>query len=74
MMGHMRIKTTQIYAKVTDKKVEEDMKKLKDSSVNRETFLYEEEFEKKNVKGSSMQGKQQRLKCRNIGKVMKTMD
>ena len=48
MMGHMRIKTTQIYAKVTDKKVEEDMKKLKDSSVNRETFLYEEEFEEKN--------------------------
>ena len=50
MMGHMRIKTTQIYAKVTDKKVEEDMKKLKDSSVNRETFLYEEEFEKEKRK------------------------
>lgn len=35
---------------VTDKKVEEDMKKLKDSSVNRETFLYEEEFEKEKRK------------------------
>ena len=31
MMGHLRIETTQIYAKVTDKKVEEDMKKLKGS-------------------------------------------
>ncbi|WP_462341733.1 site-specific integrase [Phocaeicola plebeius] len=50
MMGHLRIETTQIYAKVTDKKVEEDMKKLKDSSVNRETFLYEEEFEGKRRK------------------------
>lgn len=43
MMGHMRIETTQIYAKVTDRKVEEDMKKLNDSPVNRGTFLYEEE-------------------------------
>ena len=50
MMGHLRIETTQIYAKVTDKKVEEDMKKLKDSSVNRETFLYEEELEGKRRK------------------------
>ena len=56
MMGHMRIKTTQIYAKVTDKKVEEDMKKLKDSSVNRETFLYEEEFEKKKRKRQQLTG------------------
>lgn len=43
MMGHMRIETTQIYAKVTDRKVEEDMKKLNDSPVNRGVFLYEEE-------------------------------
>lgn len=43
MMGHMRIETTQIYAKVTDRKVEKDMKKLNDSPVNRGTFLYEEE-------------------------------
>lgn len=43
MMGHMRIETTQIYAKVTDRKVEEDMKKLNDSPVNRGIFLYEEE-------------------------------
>ena len=47
MMGHMRIETTQLYAKVTDKKVEEDMKKLKDSPVNRGTFLYEEELDGK---------------------------
>lgn len=45
MMGHMRIETTQIYAKVTDRKVEEDMKKLNDSPVNRWTFLYEEELD-----------------------------
>ena len=50
MMGHMRIETTQIYAKVTDKKVEEDMKRLKDSSINRETFLYEEELDGKKRK------------------------
>lgn len=45
MMGHMRIETTQIYAKVTDRKVEEDMKKLNDSPVNRGISLYEEEFD-----------------------------
>ena len=31
MMGHMRIETTQLYAKVTDRKVDEDMKRLKSS-------------------------------------------
>ena len=56
MMGHLRIETTQIYAKVTDKKVEEDMKKLKDSSVNRETFLYEEELEGKRRKREQRAG------------------
>ncbi|OUQ50378.1 hypothetical protein B5E60_13070 [Alistipes sp. An116] len=56
MMGHMRIETTQIYAKVTDKKVEEDMKKLKDSSVNRRAFLYEEEFEEKKRKRRQLAG------------------
>ena len=56
MMGHLRIETTQIYAKVTDKKVEEDMKKLKDSSVNRETFLYEEEFDGKRRKREQRAG------------------
>ena len=56
MMGHLRIETTQVYAKVTDKKVEEDMKKLKDSSVNRETFLYEEELEGKRRKRRQLAG------------------
>ena len=50
------IETVQIYAKVTDKKVEEDMKKLKDSSVNRETFLYEEELEGKRRKREQRAG------------------
>jgi site-specific recombinase XerD len=41
MMGHSKIRTTQIYAKVLDKKVESDMDKLnkklyqKDDSNNR---------------------------------------
>ena len=41
---------------VTDKKVEEDMKKLKDSSVNRRAFLYEEEFEEKKRKRRQLAG------------------
>ncbi|WP_018667099.1 site-specific integrase [Bacteroides gallinarum] len=44
MMGHMRIETTQIYAKVTDRKVDEDMKRLKSSGISRGIGLYEEEF------------------------------
>lgn len=44
MMGHMRIETTQIYAKVTDRKVDEDMKRLKSSGINQGIGLYEEEF------------------------------
>lgn len=44
MMGHMRLETTEIYAKVTDKKVEEDMKQLKETGINEGTRLYEEDF------------------------------
>lgn len=44
MMGHMRLETTEIYAKVTDKKVEEDMKQLKEKGINEGTKLYEEDF------------------------------
>lgn len=44
MMGHMRLETTEIYAKVTDKKVEEDMKQLKEKGINEGTKLYEENF------------------------------
>ena len=43
MMGHMRIETTQLYAKVTDRKVDEDMKRLKETGMNRISGLYEEE-------------------------------
>lgn len=44
MMGHMSISTTQLYAQVTDKKVDEDMKILKANGVNGTTELCEEDF------------------------------
>ena len=43
MLGHMRIETTQLYAKVTGRKVDEDMKRLKETGMNRISGLYEEE-------------------------------
>lgn len=43
MMGHMRIETTQLYAKVTDRKVDEDMKRLKAAGMDRIPGLYEED-------------------------------
>ena len=43
MMGHMRIETTQLYAKVTDRKVDEDIKRLKAAGMDRTFGLYEEE-------------------------------
>ena len=44
MMGHMSISTTQLYAQVTDKKVDEDMKALKASGFSGTTELCEEDF------------------------------
>lgn len=44
MMGHTSISTTQIYAYVTDTKVDEDMKKLKIASFGNQIKLYEEEL------------------------------
>lgn len=35
MMGHLGIKTTQIYAKLTNQKINEDMKLLSDSLTNK---------------------------------------
>ena len=42
MMGHKRLVTTQIYAHVTDKKVDEDTKQLRQLSASRKLELYEE--------------------------------
>lgn len=44
MMGHCRFDTTQIYAHVTDKKVDEDMRRLRRSQINRKLNLYEEDL------------------------------
>ena len=42
MMGHRRLMTTQIYAHVTDRKVDEDTKQLRKLSASRKLELYKE--------------------------------
>lgn len=49
MMGHKRLVTTQIYAHVTDKKVDEDTKQLRRLSANRKLELYEEPQDANNL-------------------------
>ena len=44
MMGHTSISTTQIYAQVTDTKVDEDMKRLRATGFWDKTDLCEEDF------------------------------
>lgn len=49
MMGHKRLVTTQIYAHVTDKKVDEDTKQLRQLSASRKLELYEEPIKDKRI-------------------------
>ena len=44
MMGHTNVMTTQIYAQVTDKKIDEDMKRLKEVTVGQKINIYEEDL------------------------------
>ena len=44
MMGHTSISTTQIYAQVTNTKVDEDMKRLRDAGFGNKIDLCEEDF------------------------------
>ncbi len=57
MLGHTNIKTTQIYARITNKKIENDMKKFfaddKIMSFNKETEKMIEEEEKTKKEQSS---------------------
>ena len=49
MMGHRWLMTTQIYAHVTDRKVDEDTKQLRELSASRKLELYEEPQNKNNL-------------------------
>ena len=44
MMGHTSITTTQIYAHVTDKKVDEDMRRLREVTADKKIELADEGF------------------------------
>jgi len=65
MMGHKSITTTQIYAHVTDKKVDEDMKLLKQrTTATQKVSLYEDEALRANIrypKGKRMKENNQPL-------------
>ena len=49
MMGHRRLMTTQIYAHVTDRKVDEDTRQLRKLSASRKIELYEEPKNENNL-------------------------
>ena len=51
MMGHNSISTTQLYAQVTDTKVDEDMKRLKSTGFGKQIQLCEEDFIVKKKRG-----------------------
>ena len=53
MMGHTSISTTQIYAQVTDTKVDEDMKRLRATGFENRIDLCEEDFTTKKMEIAS---------------------
>ena len=55
MMGHTSISTTQIYAQVTDSKVDEDMKRLRATGFGNSIELCEEDFTTKKKRKRKLQ-------------------